>query len=230
MADDAEGGASGGMDADTSDAADSGMEAAESSETTDAELYSDEVSDELYDPGYDPHEYEAELMDFSYEKNEGKTETQETEKYNSAGEKISGEREMSSPEFAQKGENYYEDGLHEKDTADWKSFAENSDENGFEKGSVETATMEKGAVFSRYGNEMGRFATEPGTEYEKLSLPYDEKTCEYAEYRVVSSFECKKGTIAANFEQSGQGTQYMFKDNIAQMIKDGKIERVERGK
>ncbi len=226
MADDAESGA-GGMDVDTSDASESGMEAVENVETTDTELYSDETMQELYDPGYDPKEYEAELMDFSYEKNE--TKEPMVEKYNSAGEKISGERELAVPEFAVKGENYHKNGLHEKETADWESFAKNSDENGFEKGSVEIVTLEKGTVFGRYGNEMGRFATEPGTKFENLSLPYDEKTCEYEEYRVVNSFDCQKGTVAPNFDQPGKGTQYMFEDNIAQMIKDGKIERVERG-
>lgn len=36
-------------------------------ETSESELCTNEAEQELYDPGYDPSEYEQELTDYSYE-------------------------------------------------------------------------------------------------------------------------------------------------------------------
>lgn len=114
-----------------------------------------------------------------------------------------------------RGDNYNDTGEW---TVDWTSNAENADPEGFDKDMpITTETLPPDIIITRYGSERGRYGTDKGTDYSELSLPYDPKSQEYHEYRVIEPISCKKGTVAKNFGQKGQGTQYVFTDTFSEM-------------
>lgn len=214
-----------GFDAGGESTAEAMESSSESFETAETELCSNnEAEQELYEPGYDASEYEQELTDYSYEE----AETVETteQRFNDKGEPVGDKPDVAESYYLKEGDSYYEDGLRTE--VDWDTLAENSDEKGFDKDTpVESHTFEVGEIFSRYGSEKGRYATEIGTEYPKLSLPYDSSTHEYGEYEVCKPVECEKGKAAKNFGQEGEGTQYLFSKTMSDMINDGTIKRVK---
>lgn len=188
----------------------------EGSEDGDTELYFDEGEQELYDPGYDASEYETELMDFSYEADDPSSYEADTDvHYNEDGEPVEDVPIVADESFIVRGDNYNETGEW---TIDWSSNAENADPEGFDKDMpITTETLPPDTIITRYGSERGRYGTDKGTDYSELSLPYDPKSQEYHEYRVIEPVSCKKGTVARNFGQKGQGTQYVFNDTFSEM-------------
>lgn len=188
----------------------------EGSEDGDTNLYFDEGEQELYDPGYDASEYETELMDFSYEADDPSSYEADTDvHYNEDGEPVEDVPIVADEIFIVRGDNYNETGEW---TIDWSSNAENADPEGFDKDMpITTETLPPDTIITRYGSERGRYGTDKGTDYSELSLPYDPKSQEYHEYRVIEPVSCKKGTVARNFGQKGQGTQYVFNDTFSEM-------------
>lgn len=171
--------------------------------------YENEEEQELVDPSYDHHEYEAELMDFSYET-----------VYNDAGVEIQGPPVLSDDKFAGANGN-----------TDWNSYAKNSDENGFDTNNpIETVTLPAGTVVARYGSGRGHYASDQGTEYGALSLPYEKSSLEYHEYVTTCPITCQKGVVAENFGQKGGGTQYMFTWSFSAMERGGMITEAQNGK
>lgn len=151
------------------------------------------------------------------------------DKVNSNGEPVGDCPNVAESYYLKESEAYYETGL--RDTVDWKSFAVNSDESGFDKDyPVTTETLQPGDVIVRYGSERGRYATLPGTDFSELSLPYDPNTIEYHEYRVVKPISCESGKAAKNFDQKGLGQQQLFADTFSDMIRNETIVRIENGK
>lgn len=212
MADTGEGGFEGSAES----SAESMETSFDSSETFDSELCVSEGEQEIYNPGYDQSDYEAELMDFSCEAKEPSFYEADTQvHYNESGEPVGDVPVVVDESYIVRAENYNETGEWE---IDWKSNAENSDPEGFDKDMpIETVTLPPDTIIVRYGSERGRYATDKGTDYSELSLPYDPKSQEYHEYRVIDPVSCKKGTVAKNFGQKGHGTQYVFSDTFAEM-------------
>ena len=192
----------------------------EDNETTETELYSYESEEELYDPGYDPAEYEEELTDFSYEAKSPETYTKEAEEplLNDKGEPVEEVPLYRDGDYLDYDDpEYLETGVHK---ANWPEG------DGFEGESTETVLTEN-TVIARYGSEHGHFGTAVGTKPTELSLPYDTDTQEYHEYRVCSDVSCRSGKASAAFDVEGGGTQYTFSKSFAEMVNDGTLERIK---
>ena len=201
-----------GMDA-SAESFDTALDGGETSET---ELYTDSGEQELYDPGYDANEYETELMDFSYEDDDPSTYEADTEThYNEDGDPVDDIPDVADESFILRGDNYNDTGEW---TIDWTSNAENADPEGFDKDMpITTETLPPDTIITRYGSERGRYGTDKGTDYSELSLPYDPKSQEYHEYRVIEPVSCKKGTVAKKFRSKRSGNaicvyRYFFRD------------------
>lgn len=207
-----EGAFDGGMDS----SAESSETGYDGTETVESELSTDESNQELYASDYNASEYETELLDFSYESNEPLSYKADSEvHYNEDGDPVSDTPVVADDSFLVESENYNETG---EKTIDWSSSAENADSEGFDKDMpVTNEILLPDTIISRYGSERGRFGTDKGTDYSELSLPYDPKSQEYHEYRVIEPVSCKKGTAAKNFGQKGGGKQYIFSDTFSEM-------------
>ena len=207
---------------------DGGVEASvesgfESAETTDSELFTDKSYQELYDPGYDHSEFETELLDFHYdffERGDPDDKSYESYKpdteihYNKDGEPVDVEI-ITDEEFRIDEVDYLETGRWK---IDWDTRAKNAREHGFDASEpVTDEVLMPGLIIARYGSEFGQNGTDKGTEHSKLSLPYDPKSQEYHEYRVISPVSCKKGIVAENFGKEGKGTQYYFLKSFVEM-------------
>ncbi len=209
-----------GFDAGGESGAESTESALEGYETTTTELYTNEAEQELYDPGYDPSEYEQELTDFSYEASDPETYTKETEtpKYNDKGEPVGDVPLYRDSEFLDfNNSDYIETGKH---CVNWPEG------NGFEGEATETV-LPKNTTVARYGSEHGHFATDVGTNPSEISVPYDTDTQEYHEYRVCTEVTCMSGKAKSSFGVEGGGKQYAFSKSFAQMVSDGTMERVK---
>ena len=201
-----------GMDA-SAESLETGLEG---DETINTELFSNESEQELYDPGYDASEYETELLDFSYEADDPSSYIPDSgPHYNEDGEPVDDVPVVTDGSFIVPSDNYNETGEW---TIDWSSNAKNADPEGFDKDApITSEILPPDTIIARYGSERGRFGTDKGSDYSELSLPYDPKSQEYHEYRVIQPVSCKKGTVAENFGQKGKGTQYVFTDTFKEM-------------
>lgn len=193
----------------------------ENGENENTELFTDESETELYDPGYDPHEYEEELLtNVDFIKNDKGEETVVFSKaeshVNKDGELVPDAPIVKDEKYIKFSDNYNETGEW---SIDWDAYAKNSDGEGFDKTQeINTdATLEPGKVIARYGSDFGSNATEVGTDYSKLSMPYDESSQEYHEYQVIKPVTCKSGKAAPNFGDDGGGQQYHFSQSFAEM-------------
>lgn len=158
---------------------DSGFDPSESDGFEDD--YDAELSDESYlteadfdsefeDDSFDRNEYTAELSDFSYD-----------QKHNDVGEKVEGPASLEDEKF-----------LDNNGNVDWKSFAKNADDDGFDKSQpIENIKLNPGDTFVRYGSGRGHFGAPPGSDYDSLSLPYQENSQEYHTYQIVPPVECR---------------------------------------
>ena len=118
----------------------------------------------------------------------------------------------------------------------WDKYRDDSvsDLDGFDK----TVTMPggdyketgvvlpKGFKFARFGGPKGYFGTTPGTEYEKLGLPYKKLTCEYHVYEVLEDIKVDKGVVAPIFNSKGGGDQYTFHESFQELIIDKKLKDI----
>jgi len=208
-----------GLSAEGMESSDGSMEnGVEGTETGETELYSDDCEQELYSLEYDSSEYESELLTYEFTDEKGQEYLYEEDsslRFNEDGDPVDDVPVVADESFIVRGENYAETGEW---SIDWSSKAENADDEGFNKDMpVTVETLQPDTVISRYGSERGRYGTDKGTEYSELSLPYDPKSQEYHEYRVIEPVSCKKGTAAKNFGQKGGGTQYVFTDTFSEM-------------
>lgn len=189
-------------------------------ETSESELCTNEAEQELYDPGYDPSEYEQELTDYSYEAKNPETYTQEAETplYNDKGEPVEDVPLYRDGDYLNYTDpNYLETGRHQ---VNWPEG------DGFEGESTETVLSEN-TIVARYGSEHGHYATDVGTNPTELSLPYDTDTQEYHEYRVCSEVSCRTGKASSAFDVEGGGKQYAFSKSFAEMVSDGTMEKIK---
>lgn len=80
--------------------------------------------------------------------------------------------------------------------------------------------------------DRGEYASPPHTPFPTQSLPPDRLAPSFQlhELRVVRELpdEVTMGTIAPDFQQVGQGTQYFFPGGVAKWIHDGYLEPIER--
>lgn len=197
------------------EAAETGLE---ETETVETELVRDESERELYTGDKAPDEYESELTGASREEAETEACAPVTETfYNKDGEPVDEVPIVTDERFMTETENYARTGIK---TIDWNSFAENATDDGlgFDKDvPVTEKELPPDMVIVRWGSERGRNGTSAGTQYSEVSLPYDEKTIEYHEYRIIGPVKCKAGIVARNFGQKGGGDQYLFSDTFAEM-------------
>lgn len=118
----------------------------------------------------------------------------------------------------------------------WDKYRDDnvSDLDGFDKTVTmpggdykERVVLPKGFRFARFGGPVkGYFGTVPGTEYEKLGLPYKKLTCEYHVYEVLEDIEVDKGIVAPIFNSKGGGDQFKFFDSFQELLIDKKIKDV----
>ncbi len=115
----------------------------------------------------------------------------------------------------------------------WKEYIKNGDENGFdvtfkyEDGNYKRRVILPGGKrIIRFGRvARGRFTTDYGTPYEKLSLAYKPESMEYHEYEVMTDIqvECvvEEGRVAPGFQSEGGAVQYMHDRSIKELLKTG---------
>lgn len=196
-----------------------GESTSEGFESAETELCTSEAETELYDPGYDPSEYEQELTDFSFEARDPESYAKETEapKYNDKGEPVEDVPLYRNDYLDYNDPEYLENGTHR---VNWP------ENGGFEGEATETVLTEN-TIIARYGSEYGHYATDVGTQPTELSLPYDTDTIEYHEYRVCGEVTCLSGKISSAFDVEGGGKQYAFGKSFAEMVSDGTLERIK---
>lgn len=209
---------------------DSSIETTDAPETGSSELYVDEAQMELYPQGVDKAEYE-EIMSTTYVMDD-KGNWIEQKLDLGTVQNIDGKQVESTPlvfddSFKAYRSHYNETGQYGIAWDRYKS-SDAQENTGFDTSKpISDVVLPEGFIIARYGGDNGINATDKGTPYDRLSLPYDEKSMEYHEYRVCSPVVCKKGTAAGNFGESGGGTQYQFERSFSDMLADGTIERVE---
>ncbi|MCM1364402.1 MAG: TNT domain-containing protein [Faecalibacterium sp.] len=198
----------------------SSSESFDAAENAEAELFSNESEEELYNPEYDYSEYETELMDFSYEAhNPDSYDLEQTEPLtNDKGEPVEDVPLYRDGDYLDyENPDYIENGTHH---AKWP------ENDGFE-GEAQDVELPANTVLSRYGSEHGHYATDKGADPSKISTPYDTDTQEYHEYIVAKPVECRSGKIAPAFDETGGETQYAFSKSFAEMVKDGTLTKVK---
>ena len=86
--------------------------------------------------------------------------------------------------------------------------------------------MKPGTRIDRFGSEAGKFVSPEGTPFKMRSLPARNINSPYNVYEVVKPIEVHGGKIAPWFDQTGGGTQYMFKQSISELLEQGIIRKV----
>lgn len=154
---------------------------------------------------------------------------------NRYGERVSGFPCLRKRKY---GTGEFYSGDKRRPMVDYERWLVSSDENGFDvtktndKGQyIIEIELPVGTELIRYGSPEGRYTAPKGTKYEELSLPWDERTCEYHEYIVNEKNEkviciVDMGSIAPGFEYKGGGIQYMHKLNIHESLKQGILKEV----
>ena len=152
-------------------------------------------------------------------------------KKNYLGQVIIGPRQFIDPSYG-----YYDEFGDEH--VNWRSEDETVDSDGFDKTNHEYSDSYKqdvvlpyGKLICRYGNKRGRFTTDVGTSYEKLSLPYIKETVEYHVYKVIADglkvkCEVTKGRTAPMFNSDGGAIQYKHHHSLATAIQQKELEEV----
>lgn len=95
-----------------------------------------------------------------------------------------------------------------------------------EMGDVETKTLQKGARIDRYGYDSGTFTSPYGLSYESRSLAPGTEYKPYSIFEVVEPFDVQSGYIEPWFDQPGGGIQYKMNMSIEELLKAGKIRRI----
>lgn len=94
--------------------------------------------------------------------------------------------------------------------------------DGF-KGKPRLKTLKPGTEIDRYGSSDGKFASPRGLSFEKRSLPAFRRTDSYHIMRVEKPVQVLSGKIASWFGMPGGGRQYLFFQNIKELIDLGVI-------
>jgi hypothetical protein len=96
--------------------------------------------------------------------------------------------------------------------------------NGAVPGTEREVRLGSGTVVGRYGDDAGKYVTNPGTPPELLSLPPGTNTAHYNEYTVLNDIpNVQQAEAAPWFGQPGGGTQYLLPDSIRGLRNDGYI-------
>lgn len=100
-----------------------------------------------------------------------------------------------------------------------------SPNNGF-LGEKRLETLKPGTMIDRYGGSNGRFASPPGTPIEARALSPTERSMPPTTYVVVKPVKAWVGQARPWFNQSGLGTQYLFRVRLQKLIDKGYIEEL----
>ncbi|KAJ7173450.1 hypothetical protein C8R46DRAFT_1215395 [Mycena filopes] len=90
-------------------------------------------------------------------------------------------------------------------------------------------TLAAGMLLDRFGSEYGRYLAPAYTPYGQRALPptnLNDAAANYHVYRAEKPFTVLTGTIAAWFEQPGQGTQYLAGMNVMMLVEEGFLTRI----
>jgi hypothetical protein len=91
-----------------------------------------------------------------------------------------------------------------------------------------TENMAKtGQIVDRYGSPGGKYLAPEGTPYAQRGIP--EGYVEYHKYKVLKPFKWYEGSTAPvkRFDSPGGGYQYMTKEPIWKLIKEGYLEEIQ---
>lgn len=146
------------------------------------------------------------------------------------GEKINLEDSDDSRRIIDKDSGYMEFGFHRRGLENW-----NKEEFIADETLDPNYRMQPGQILERWGDEDGRYFTDPGTGFENLHLnvSQDKRTCN--QYVVLRGFETIRGKIAgqpfdepSNARQDEEyAIQYKSSMSAADLIEAGYIKRVE---
>jgi hypothetical protein len=86
---------------------------------------------------------------------------------------------------------------------------------------------ETGQIVDRYGSPGGKYLAPEGTPYAQRGIP--EGYVEYHKYKVLKPFKWYEGSTAPvkRFDSPGGGYQYMTKEPIWKLIKEGYLEEIQ---
>jgi len=85
-------------------------------------------------------------------------------------------------------------------------------------------TLGPGTLLDRFGQEDTAYFAPFGTPYAMRSLPPSSLNDPYTVYRVLKPFLVRAGPIAPGFRQPGLGTQYIARQNAAELVAAGIIQ------
>ncbi|KAJ7498089.1 hypothetical protein B0H11DRAFT_2155680 [Mycena galericulata] len=91
-------------------------------------------------------------------------------------------------------------------------------------------TLVPGMLLDRFGSEYGMYLAPAYTPFAQRALPpssLNDVASNYHMYEVKNNFTVLSGTIAAWFQQPGQGTQYLAMKNVLTLVAEGYLLRVD---
>jgi hypothetical protein len=98
---------------------------------------------------------------------------------------------------------------------------------GFAEGQGGAATLLKGQILSRYGDDTGSFLAPFGTPFEQLSLPPGKDSLPLNSYEVLMPFDVSAGAIAPWYGQPGGGLQfYLGIQKVEDLMNQGFLRKI----
>ena len=119
---------------------------------------------------------------------------------------------------------------------DWDPARSTGDWNypgdaGFTGPTIKDYDPPVGTKMDRYGGTGGDFTAEPGTSFEKRSLPPDSLGKDYHQYELKKPFDGESGyprygETAPAFGQDGGGMQYKLPKDVGWLLRNGYLKEV----
>ena len=142
--------------------------------------------------------------------------------YNYKGELLTPEREYlpaDSVFFDDKGKPLWKKYVQSKDSGFDETYR-------FDNGTyIKRIVLPVGKKIVRYGGVFGRYTSDEGVDYDRLSLPYLKESMQYHEYIVSGHCEVEcvvdKGFTAPGFGSDGGAVQYRHLFPIQKSLKIG---------
>jgi hypothetical protein len=87
--------------------------------------------------------------------------------------------------------------------------------------------LDKGKIISRFGDELGYYASPEGTPFHMRSLPPSKYLDEHHLYEVIRPLYTEESITAPWFDQSGLAKQYKFNATFRELIKQKFIRELD---
>jgi hypothetical protein len=88
--------------------------------------------------------------------------------------------------------------------------------------------LSPGTSISRYGSELGRYASPYGTSFTMRSLPSGTQVQEAIYMVTKKGLEVEQSTVIPWYNQQGFGVQYYLPDTVGNLVNDGYLIRVPK--